>query len=377
MRRIIYILSIVGVLACCMATSAIWVAVRSGGDRGEVARTQGDGQPETTLVDQVTRAAELGIEFGPLAAGSHPVDVVRRVGPAVVTVLNERESGGAFATGGTGTGFIVSVTGDIVTNEHVVAGGDRFSVILQDGEERSAELVGADPIADLAVLRISGDVPGVVSLGDSEALRPGERVLAIGSPLGSFTNTVTRGIVSAVDRDFPGAGTYANLVQHDAAINPGNSGGPLVNLAGEVVGVNTLGVPGTDDGQLAQGLFFAVPSNHVERTVSSLIRDGRVVYPFLGVGYVAVDGRVAAEADLAVTRGVLVTRVIPGGPAEMAGLREGDVILTIGDQTLGGQTTFIEALETYEPGDEVGLSVRRGDRTFQTQVDLIERPRDA
>ncbi|MEJ7763533.1 MAG: trypsin-like peptidase domain-containing protein [Thermomicrobiales bacterium] len=375
MRRVLSIISIVAVLSWCGLATGIYV-VTSDDPGEEIARSPGDGQPLATRLADEARAVELGIETGSLPAGSHPVEVVRRVGPAVVTVLTERESDGALATSGTGTGFIISTSGDIVTNEHVIAGGDRFSVILQDGQERATELVGSDPIADLAVLRMEGDVPGVVVLGDSDALRPGERVLAMGSPLGAYTNTVTRGIVSAIDRDFPGAGTYADLVQHDAAINPGNSGGPLVNLAGEVVGVNTLGVPETDDGQLAQGLFFAVPSNHVASVVTTLLRDGRVVYPFLGVGYVVVDGQVAAGADLSVTRGVLVTRVVPGGPAEMAGLREGDVILMVGDRALGGQITFIEALEPYAPGDEVEISIQRGERTFDTEVGLIERPVD-
>ncbi|MBA2753334.1 MAG: trypsin-like peptidase domain-containing protein [Chloroflexia bacterium] len=377
MRRFLYIVAIVVVLSCFGLATVAYVIGTSLSPDEEVAQSPGNRRPVVTRPADDARAVDLGIQTGSLPPGSDPVAVVRRVGPAVVTVLNERESDGSFSPGGTGTGFIISTSGDIVTNEHVVAGGDRFSVILQDGQERTADLVGSDPIADLAVLRMEGDVPGIVSLGDSDALLPGQRVLAIGSPLGSFTNTVTRGIIGAVERDFPGAGTYADLVQHDAAINPGNSGGPLVTLSGEVVGVNTLGVPRTEDGQLTQGLFFAVPSNHVSSVVTALIDDGRVVYPFLGVGYVVVDGRVAAEADLSVSMGALVTRVLPGGPAEGAGLREGDVILSIGDQDIGGRTTFFEALEPFVPGDVVDISVRRGDETFEAEVDLVERPADA
>ncbi|MGI8643873.1 MAG: S1C family serine protease [Thermomicrobiales bacterium] len=191
-----------------------------------------------------------------------PVEVVQRVGPAVVTVINRQQArGGQLLQAGAGTGFIISDEGYIVTNQHVVEGGMSFDVILANGESRHARLVGEDRLSDLAVMQMEGPVPATVPLADSAQLQPGQRVLAIGSPLGAFTNTVTRGIVSAVDRDFPGAGTYANLVQHDAAINPGNSGGPLLNLAGQVVGVNTLGIQRNADGSPAQGLFFAVASN--------------------------------------------------------------------------------------------------------------------
>src|SRR5262249_45944398 len=171
----------------------------------------------------------------------------------------------------------------------VVAGGQKFIVIFASGEKRDAKLIGEDPISDLAVVQIAGKLPGIVPLGDSDALKPGQAVLAIGSPLGSFTNTATQGIVSATNRDFPdpSASNYTNLIQHDAAINPGNSGGPLFNMSGEVVGVNTLGIPSVN-GQPIQGLFFAIPSNSVKKISQLLIKNGSVVYPYFGVGSVTV-----------------------------------------------------------------------------------------
>jgi 2-alkenal reductase len=217
----------------------------------------------------------LGIDsrgFGVLAqdaATTQPsaVDIVEQVGPAVVTVINEQRfndnEGTELEPVGSGTGFIIDDQGHIVTNWHVVDGGDNFEVIFADGTTVSAELVGTDEVSDLAVVKVDGDLPGVVSLGDSDALKPGQPVLAIGSPLGAFTNTVTQGIVSAIGRDFPGSQTYTNLIQHDAAINPGNSGGPLFNFAGEVVGVNTLGIPQASTGEIVQGVFFAIPYNTV------------------------------------------------------------------------------------------------------------------
>jgi 2-alkenal reductase len=207
------------------------------------------------------------------------VEVVERVSSAVVTVVNEQTvdifgSDGPVPAG-TGTGFIIDDQGHIVTNWHVVDQGEEFEVIFSDGERRTATLVGGDDVRDLAVVKVDAPVPGVVPLGDSSLLRPGEPVLAIGSALGTFTNTVTRGVVSALGRSIAeqeGSPELTGLIQHDAAINPGNSGGPLVNFRGEVIGVNTLGIPETPDGKPAQGLFFAIPSNTVVEIAFMLIQ---------------------------------------------------------------------------------------------------------
>ncbi len=236
----------------------------------------------------------LARDATPPASSTSPypaVNVVLRVGPAVVTVINEQTasgigsgslqpSGGDASSSslqpvGSGTGFIIDDQGDIVTNWHVVDQGQKFQVIFANGETRDAKLVGSDEISDLAVVQVTGKLPGIVSFGDSSTLLPGEPVLAIGSPLGAFTNTVTEGIVSAVGRDFPqdssqGPQIYTNLIQHDAAINPGNSGGPLFDLNGEVVGVNTLGIPTDSGGAPVQGLFFAIPSNTVKQITTQL-----------------------------------------------------------------------------------------------------------
>lgn len=309
------------------------------------------------------------------ATMSSPVQVVQDVGPAVVTVINQQQArGGQLLDAGAGTGFIISDKGYIVTNQHVVDGGMGFEVILADGETRQAQLVGEDRLADLAVLQIDGDIPATVPLADSDSLQPGQRVLAIGSPLGAFTNTVTRGIVSAVNRDFPGAGTYANLVQHDAAINPGNSGGPLLNLAGQVVGVNTLGIQKNADGTPAQGLFFAVPSNQVRQVAAELIANGRVVYPYLGVGYAPLTASVVAQLDLAARSGVVVTEVERGGPADRANLQTEDVILAVDGHPIDADNTFIEVLSDFRPGDQVRLTIQRGERQIETQTTLTERP---
>ncbi|MBA2753571.1 MAG: trypsin-like peptidase domain-containing protein [Chloroflexia bacterium] len=309
------------------------------------------------------------------------VEVVQQVNPAVVTVINRQVIAGTSTDQsipqGAGTGFFIDQDGTVVTNQHVVANGDDFSVFLSTGEEREAELIGADATSDLAVLRVEGETPAIVAFGDSDALLPGETVLAIGSPLGTFTNTVTEGIVSAIGRtpqEFQSAETvYTNLVQHDAAINPGNSGGPLFNLAGEVVGVNTLGIP-ESGGVPAQGLFFAIPSSTVQDVVGQLIDNGEVLYPFFGVESLPVTDVIVAQADLSVDYGQVVIAVSDDSPAEEAGIEPGDVIIEIGGERIDDDTPFIEVLFNYAPGDTVPVTVQRGDETVETEITLAERP---
>jgi 2-alkenal reductase len=306
------------------------------------------------------------------------IEVVEAVSPAVVTVINEvvfdqGASGSSPEDVGAGTGFIIDPDGYIVTNQHVVEGGDAFRVIFSTGEERDAELVGADSVSDLAVVKVEGEVPAVVAFGDSDALKPGQTVLAIGSPLRALTNTVTQGIVSAIGRDFSGS-NYSNLIQHDAAINPGNSGGPLFNLRGEVVGVNTLGIPQTDTGEPVQGIFFAIPSNAVAQIAQTLIADGRVVYPYVGVSYNPV---ILTDQDNNTAYGVYINRVEPGSPAEDGGLQVDDVIIAINDEAITQTDTFSEVLFRHQPGETVELTIIRDDRERTIEITLAERPADS
>ena len=349
------------------------------------APADGGGAPPTAAPANAPAIATVAVEQQAPAPRLPVVDlasVVERVKPAVVTVVNQRQVGDLFEQrereAGRGTGFVIDEAGHVVTNEHVVRGGDAFQVILSDGTVRPAELVGADPLSDLAVVRIEGEAPAIVAFGDSEALRQGQPVLAIGSPLGDFTGTVTDGIVSALNRDFPGAAgqgevAYTNLIQHNAAINPGNSGGPLFDLDGRVIGVNTLGIPQTQAGVPAQGLFFAIPSNTVSRIALQIINEGRVAYPYLGGNFVEVVPEAARVYDLPVDYGAFVQTVVPGGPADDAGIAPGDIIVAIGGQPIDADTAFTEALFASAPGEAATVEFVRGDERRSVEVQLEER----
>jgi 2-alkenal reductase len=327
------------------------------------------------------------------------VQAVKQVSPAVVTVINTLRPDAQpnpiqgmpfplpFPQPGQpqpgqpqqpshagGSGVIISKDGYIITNNHVIENQQSLAVIFADGTRHEATLVGTDPLMDVAVIRVKDAVPGVAALGDSSALLPGETVIAIGSPLGDFKNSVTVGVVSALNRSVPGS-SQEGLIQTDAAINHGNSGGPLVNLRSQVVGINTLVVRSTDNTpDQAEGLGFSIPSNTVKAVSDKLIADGKVVYPFLGVSYGMIDAEVAAENNLPATAGALVGRVEPGQPAAKAGLKDGDVITSVDGQKLGSEVSLRGVLLQHKPGDTIKLEVLRDGKTLTFDVTLTTRP---
>ncbi len=298
------------------------------------------------------------------------VAAVKQVSPAVVTVLNNPNS----REGGSGSGVIISADGYILTNHHVVEGASRLAVVFADTSRHSAELVGSDPLTDIAVIRVDIEIPAVAAIGDSEILQPGEQVLAIGSPLGNFRNTVTAGVVSALNRSV--GRDLEGLIQTDTAINQGNSGGPLINLRGEVIGINTLVVRGSGfiAGPQAEGLGFAVPSHIFQRVADQLIANGEVVYPYLGISYAMIDGEIAALNNLPVQNGALISDVVPGTPAAAGGLQPGDIIVEIGGTSLARDNSLRYVLTQYQPGDTVELTVLRNNREISLTVTLVERP---
>lgn len=333
--------------------------------------------PATQLPLPTTAPADT--ESGvPSAVPSNDVPgVVARVSPAVVTVIN-RMGGGARGSesSGSGSGAIISPDGYVITNHHVIDGYSVLEVVLYDGSTRPAQLVGDDPLMDLALLKIDGSVPGYLTLGNSDALRQGETVIAIGSPLGEFKNSVTVGVVSALHRTLS-ADVPEDLIQTDAAINSGNSGGPLLNMQGEIVGINTLVY--RDQGMSSvriEGLGFAVPSNIARRVSEQIIATGEVQYPFLGITYGMINADIALENDLQVQQGAYVTSVSDGYPAANAGIKAGDVIVAIDGIKLGQQASLRGVLLQYKPNDTVGVTVLRGSEELEFSVTLALRPRE-
>ena len=340
--------------------------------------------------DQVPPELQTAPPESALGAPMDAVTIAEQVSPAVVTVINLQRwnasmvdsatdpsmvptppANGSPIETGVGTGFFVSSEGYIVTNQHVVDGGESFLVLLNDGDDIEATLVGVDPIADIAVLKVDMMAPAVLSLADSEELKVGMPVLAVGSPLGEFTNTVTLGIISALGRSVPDLGLYTNLIQHDAAINPGNSGGPLIDANGHVIGVNTLGYMD------AQGLFFAVPAKTVRKVASALIAEGEVTYPFLGITARPVTREDAKSLGMDEPVGAFVVDFVDQTtPAGEAGIRQGDIILAIGGTEVTRDTPFVEALFDFRPGDVVDVVLKRGNTEVTVSVSLGTRPAD-
>ena len=304
---------------------------------------------------------------------------VQIVGPAVVTVVGTVPGQMTFfgQTGDqtvSGSGFFISDSGYILTNNHVVDGTKEVKLVLSDGTEQAAEIVGTDKYSDIAVLKTDGNVPAVANLGNSDKLDPGESVIAIGSPLGNFKNTVTVGVVSATGRSIDtGSGyTIEDLIQTDAAINHGNSGGPLVNLAGEVIGINTLVVRNTNSGDVAEGLGFAIPINTAQAIAQQIIQQGYFSRPFMGISFQPVNPAIASRYNLSADWGVYVTDVATDSPASDAGLQKGDIITKVGDVTLDETHSYVNALFTFKPGDTINLTVMRDGEEVQLQITLGE-----
>ena len=322
----------------------------------------------------------------PIVSGLPDIaSVVDQVMASVVSVLVTTEQRDAFGrtTQGLarGSGVIFDEAGYILTNNHVVADGVKVEVVMTDGRRLEVEVVGRDPSTDLAVLRLEDNaVPNIVAsrLGDTNAMRIGEWVIAIGNPLG-LEGSVTVGVVSAKGRtlQLSQAVTLHDLVQTDAVINPGNSGGPLLNLRGEVVGINTAIIRGQlASGQEAEGIGFAVSMNTAIPVSRQLIENGQVIWPWLGVNVADVTPVVAAEEDLSVDSGVLVVAVVSGGPADKAGIRERDVIVALDNEPVATVLALQASLrQQYSVGDSIVVTVVRGDDERTLDVTLEEMPR--
>jgi 2-alkenal reductase len=390
-KRLIYVLFIVvlasgaGLAGALAGGLSVYQAMQTGQksvqvvSAPETASTQQQEQPISAPAANSSQPAPVvKLEVNTTTVETAITKTVEAVGPAVVTVqstLPDQPSSFGNVSGGTvsGSGVIVSKDGYILTNNHVIEGTDKTSVVLANGTELPAKIIGSDQFTDLAVLKVDGVMPAVATLGNSDVLKPGETVIAIGSPLGDFKNTVTVGVVSATGRSLDTGQGYLmeNLIQTDAAINHGNSGGPLVNLAGQVIGINTIIVRNTgSSGDVVEGLGFAIPSNAVQAAANQIISSGAVVRPFLGIRWQAINPQIAQMYGLPVEWGVYVSQVQANSPAEAAGIRSGDIITHINDVLLDDQHPYMNALFDYKPGDSVTLTVSRGSQTLLLKVKL-------
>jgi 2-alkenal reductase len=321
------------------------------------------------------------------------INIYERANPAVVNIdISANDVEGDLSDLGSGSGFVIDKEGHIVTNNHVVENADEVRVTFADGTVALAETVARDVDSDLAVLKVEVNPNRLFPLefGDSSSLRVGQRVIAIGNPF-SLGGTMTVGIVSALGRTLRGRGFYLNadIIQTDAAINPGNSGGPLLDSHGRVVGVNSAIRSGST---VNSGVGFAVPVDVVKRVVPALISEGRFRYPYLGISSASFFSLadLATVVDLPVQQGVLISQIVPGGPADKAGLQGGteeievrgvpvemggDIILTIDDYQLRDFDDLIGYLvRETSVGQEVTLTILRDEETLQVPLTLGERP---
>jgi Do/DeqQ family serine protease len=274
---------------------------------------------------------------------------------------------------GLGSGVIVSPEGYLLTNHHVIEGADDIEVRLADGREARAEVVGADPETDIAVLKITLSPLPVLALGDVSRLQVGDAVLAIGNPF-NVGQTVTAGIVSALGRNRLGLSTFENFIQTDAAINPGNSGGALVDARGALVGINTA-IYSQSGGSL--GIGFAVPVDLARQVMDSLVREGRVVRGWIGVEPRELSAELAQSLSLGSERGVLITGVLRDGPAGRAGIAPGDIVIQVGTNAVSTTTELLAAVAALKPGSRTQVVLRRSGKHRTVELTVGERPVNA
>ena len=271
--------------------------------------------------------------------------------------------------GGLGSGVIISPSGYILTNNHVVEGADEIEVVLLDARKAKAKVIGTDPETDLAILKIELDKLPVIVLGNSDALQIGDPVLAIGNPFG-VGQTVTGGIVSALGRSKLGINTFENFIQTDAAINPGNSGGALVDSSGALMGINTA-IYSRSGGSM--GIGFAIPVSTAKQVLESIVKDGQVTRGWIGVEPQELNAELMETFNVKTKEGVIITGVLQNGPAGQAGVKPGDVITAVNGKAVGNVTELLSAVAGLKPGTPAPLSVQRSGKTSDISVTPAKR----
>jgi S1-C subfamily serine protease len=328
--------------------------------------------PPTVSAPPVTIPAPAP-QAGLTAEESVVINVVKHVRPSVVNIDTEAQVQtmfGVFPQQGAGSGVIVRPDGYVLTNNHVVQGAQTIKVTMLSGKVLTGKVVGTDPIADLAVIKVSSPDPlPAAQLGSSGNLQVGQLAIAIGNPFG-LGSTVTTGVISALNRNIQLPNLIVeNLIQTSALINPGNSGGALVDSAGQVVGINTAIIPN------AQGIGFAIPSDLARSEMRQLIEQGRIIRPWVGIVYGGdVDAQVAQAYNLGTQHGVLVRSVEPGSPASKVGIASGDIVTAVGGESVDTWSDFVRAVINKKIGDTVTLTIVHGQSARKVPVVLAERP---
>ena len=359
------------ILACAVAGGlAGWggaAIAGSGSNSGKTTIQQSDRQPVTVQAKKVDGQTKMD-----------PATVYASVVNSAVSINCSATSTNIFGqqtqTASSGSGFIITEDGYVVTNYHVVSGASSVQVTLYNGDTYDATVIGGDSDYDVAVLKINASGLQPVTLGESADVNVGDTVLAIGNPLGELTFSMSQGIVSSCDRAINVDGTPFNMIQVDCSINPGNSGGPLVNLYGEVVGIVSAKYSSYSS-TTVEGLGFAIPISDVRSIITDIMENGAVTdKAYMAITAGTMNEQMAAQFNIDVTEGVFVYSVVEGGAGEKAGLRLGDVITKMGDKTLTSRQDLSAAMKGYRAGDTVTLTVYRGGQYIEVELTFDAQP---
>ena len=359
------------VFAALLASGGTYAAIRASGalDRAPAALIS-----SPTSGTNVTQPVTIDEQSATISAAA-------KVGPAVVRIVTAgTDPNSATATSGIGSGVIFDAHGWILTNHHVVANTSSLTVQLKDGRQFTGTIYGIDTLTDLAVVKVDATDLPTAPLGDSSAIKVGELAVAIGSPLGTYSNSVTAGIISATGRSIDtDTGSINNLIQTDAAINPGNSGGPLVDALGAVIGINTAVASN------AQGIGFSIPINIAKPIMQQAIAGQALARPWIGIRYETIDLQLKQQLKLSVADGALVNggqdasgttqpAVVVGSPADKAGVKDGDIVTSIEGIAINGEHPLDAVLTQFAPGRTVTLGINRDGKTLNLQLTLGTRP---